>query len=175
VTRKAVDSWRESPASPFKLPGWVWWTAAAVVATLTHTLIDMHIGLWGETSQDMTFLQALNALSIGIVYAGWFLVVIRGIRGERWAMRAAFLYTSVFAFLLHGLVAFVAAPPPSAAFPYQDLAHSLSLIFGGIASLTIWNSINGAIVKGRAYDFAGALIVIVMSQAVGGIIFFQTL
>jgi hypothetical protein len=38
-------------------------------------------------------------------------------------------------------VALVAAPPPSAAFPYQDVAHVGSLVLGALAARATWREI----------------------------------
>ena len=46
-----------------------------------------------------------------------------------------------WALLANGAVAIVAVPPPSVAFPYQDIAHVSSLLLGGLAGYTTWNKI----------------------------------
>jgi hypothetical protein len=40
------------------LPGWLLLNAAALSASLAHTFIDHHLGLYGASSSSMTLLQA---------------------------------------------------------------------------------------------------------------------
>lgn len=154
---------------------WVWWTALAVAATLAHTMIDAHIGLWGETSDSMSPLQAANIATHGALYAWWAAVVAFAFGGDRWALRSVLLMAAVHAFLLHGLVAFAAAPPPSSAFPYQDIAHGLSMVTGGIAALMVWAPARRADPGGRKYLFLVALSLLVLNQALSALTFAQGL
>ncbi len=155
------------------VPRWLVWSTLAIVATLAHVLIDAHIGLWGETSDEMSVLQATNLGAQGVVYGWWALALVFAARGDRWGMRSALVMAAGNAFLLHGAIAIVAAPPPSAAFPYQDLAHGLSLVTGGVAAVYIWSGLKNAPAGGRRYLFIGSILAIILSQALSGAVFMQ--
>lgn len=53
-------------------------------------------------------------------------------------MSSAFTLVIGWGFLNNGAIAVAAAPPPSAAFPYQDITHFGSLAFGGLAAYATW-------------------------------------
>ncbi len=42
--------------------------------------------------------------------------------------------------LANGVAAVAVAPPPSSAFPYQDIAHFSCIVFGVGASAAIWRA-----------------------------------
>lgn len=122
--------------SPVSGASWLPWTAAALAATVAHILIDYHIGLYGETSETMSALQAASAVRQAVLI-GWWLVLAASAVHDSGALRALFWLVVVEAALLNGAVAFIVAPPPSAGFPYQDLAHGAALVFGVIAAVRI--------------------------------------
>jgi hypothetical protein len=154
-------------------PKWLVWSSIALVATLAHTLIDMHIGLWGESSDEMNAIQAINSLGQGAVYGWWILAVAFALQGDRWAMRSVLLFAAVNAFLFHGLIAIVAAPPPSAAFPFQDIAHVSSLLTGAAAAILIRRRLSEMQPGGRKYLFIGAGALILLAQVLSGLTFAQ--
>lgn len=162
------------PEARLPTPGWVGWTALAFFATLAHVLIDVHIGLWGETSDEMSLLQAVNAMARAAIYGWWLLVTVVALNGDQWALRSALMFAVVYAVFLNGLAAFAAAPPPSAAFPYQDVAHGLSLVIGGVAALSIWASIRRATPGGRLYVFIVTTVLLVLAEATSALVFFQS-
>ena len=160
----AVAAGREGPDGSTT---WIWWNAAAMFATLAHVFIDLHIGLWGASSREMSMVQASNAFVWAALYGWWLLVVLYASRGERWALRSVLVLVGIYAVLLNGLVAFIVAPPPSAAFPYQDIAHGLSLTFGLIATVMVWRALPRASDGGRKGLFAGTVVLIVLGQITG--------
>lgn len=163
---------RIAVSSPSKSStGWLWWSALATMSTLAHTLIDQHIGLWGDSSDEMSALQAANTTAQGAVYGWWLLVIAFGVQGDRWALRSVLAMAFVNAFLFHGLIALFAAPPPTSAFPYQDLAHAASLTTGGTAAVLTRRKLLDAPPGGRRYLFYGAIAVVVLSQALSGLTF----
>lgn len=111
--------------------------AAAAGLVLAHVLIDQHIGLWGATSDEMSPLQAANVAGHGLLFAWWMLVIAWAREPARpGATMALTVMVGVEAFLLNGLVALAACPPPCAgAFPYQDIVHVATVVVGGWAGL----------------------------------------
>lgn len=131
----------ESSRTGTARPVWMMWAAAAFAASIWHTFIDAQIGLLGPTSETMTFAQGA-ALALDAALVGWWLYAgIGAALGSAPMLGALSLLLFLEPILFDGAVAFIVAPPPSAAFPYQDIAHSLSLIFGVGAVLTLRRSI----------------------------------
>lgn len=120
--------------------GWTTWVATAFAASQWHTFIDAQIGLLGPTSETMTLAQGLALLFDALLVGWWLFVGLRAVSGDSRALGALALLLFLEPILFDGLVAFVVAPPPSAAFPYQDLAHALSLILGVIAIVALRRS-----------------------------------
>ncbi len=120
---------------------WIAWTAAALVASMVHVLIDFHIGLYGETSSQMSSLQAVNLSLTSLVYGWWIWSITIAVSGDRSAFVSALVVAAMWAFLWNGVIGLVVSPPPSSAFPYQDLAHLSSIVFGAGASAAIWRAI----------------------------------
>lgn len=136
---------------PFTPPGhatapglhraWSPWAAAAFAASLWHTGIDAQIGLLGPTSEVMTLAQGA-ALALDALLLGWWLYVAMGAAtGGRRFLGALALLLFLQPVLFDGVVAFIVAPPPSAAFPYQDLAHGASLALGIAALMAMRRSV----------------------------------
>ena len=73
---------------------------------------------------------------------GWWAFAVGEARyGARSGIVIAFTFAFGWAFVLNGLAAVLAAPPPSDGFPYQDIAHIGSMIFGGLAAFGLWEKI----------------------------------
>lgn len=120
---------------------WVGWVSAALAATLWHALIDQHIGLNGPTSDSMSLHQASAAL-LGVAVVAWWVFMLAQAVGRRpQAVRSVLVLVVYRAVVMNGLVAFAAAPPPSAAFPYQDLAHGAALGLGLVAAYSVTSSV----------------------------------
>src|SRR5688572_7546474 len=113
-----------------KVPVWLALNLAALAASLAHGFIDFHLGLFGTSSQIMSPLQAGNIFLACSVIACWSLSLATAQSGTRPGLSGAFTLAIGWALLGNG-TAFVFAPPPASAFPYQDIAHFSSLIFGG--------------------------------------------
>jgi len=119
---------------------WIAWTAAALIASLVHVLIDFHIGLYGETSTKMSSLQGANLFLTSLVYGYWIYAVAVAGFGNRSALVSALVVAALWAFLWNGVIGLMISPPPSSAFPYQDIAHVSSIVFGAGASAAIWRA-----------------------------------
>jgi len=77
----------------------------------------------------------------------------------------------LWSFLANGLLGLAAAPPPSAAFPYQDAAHLGTLLLGGLALWALWPAVRADRAPG---DWRAALIplaLLVLNYAVETILF----
>jgi hypothetical protein len=122
---------------------WILWSAAALAASLAHVLIDYHVGLYGSASSTaMSFLQATNILLTSLVYACWIASLGLATSGYRSGLLATLVLTVGWAVVWNGLVGLIVCPPPCRnAFPYQDIAHMSSLIFGALAVYTTWQKI----------------------------------
>jgi len=117
---------------------WIAWTSAALVASLVHVLVDLHIGLYGETSSRVSWLQAANLFSTSLVYGWWIYAAAVAATGDKSALVSALVIAVLWAFLWNGVVGLAVSPPPSSAFPYQDIAHASSIVFGACAGVSIW-------------------------------------
>lgn len=124
-----------------RIPAWLGFNVAALTAGLAHTFIDMHLGMLGATSLLMSPLQAGTILLIYLVVAWWGLSLATAAAGARPGLSGAFALAVGWALLANGAAVIIAAPPPSPAFPYQDIAHFSSLIFGGLAAYTTWREL----------------------------------
>jgi hypothetical protein len=85
----------------------------------------------------MSLLQVINIVMTCLVVSLWTLSlgVVPGT--ARLGLSAAFVLSVGWVFLGNGLP-IVFAPRPSDAFPYQDLAHVFSLVFGTMAAFGTW-------------------------------------
>lgn len=119
---------------------WPGWVAAAVAASSWHALIDGQIGLLGSSSSVMTIGQG-TALAFDALLLGWWgYLAIGAAAGNPRMIGGLALMLLLEPVLFDGAVAIAVAPPPSAAFPYQDLAHSLSLLLGLVALVALRRS-----------------------------------
>lgn len=109
-----------------------------------HVLLDYQVGLFGRTSNEMSWAQAALVVLLGLLYA-WWGVSFALAGGSTWqgAGLAGLLWLSLlWAFLANGLAGvFACLPPCSGAFPYQDIAHFGNIIFGGWASYSTWTAL----------------------------------
>ncbi len=120
--------------------GWIAWTAAALLASLAHVLIDSHIGLFGETSSQMSLLHAANVLLTSLFY-GWAIFAVGlSSMGDKSALVSTLVIVVMWVLLANGVAAVAVAPPPSSAFPYQDIAHFSCIVLGVGASAAIWRA-----------------------------------
>lgn len=149
---------------------WQGWVAGAFAAAIWHTFIDAQIGLLGPTSETMTAAQGI-ALVFDALLVGWWLYLAFGAAAaEQAALGALTLLVLLEPVLFDGAVAFVVAPPPSAAFPYQDLSHFLSLVLGIVALWALRRSVGW----GRwGWPSWVALILKVAGSVSGSVVFFS--
>lgn len=127
-------------ADPSEPPRWLGWTAVAFGAVLGHTLVDYHLGLLGEPSPTMSVHEGAAVLALALLFGFWLAVSAAAAGGDAFALRAVFWLTILEAVLLNGVLAVAAAPPPSDAFPFQDLFHFGALIPGVLAARQMWRA-----------------------------------
>ena len=120
--------------------GWIAWTAVALLASLAHVLIDSHIGLYSQTSSQMSLLQAANVLLTSLFCGWWLYTVGLASTGNKPALVSALIIVVVWVVLANGVAAVAVAPPPSSAFPYQDIAHFSCIVLGVGASAALWRA-----------------------------------
>jgi hypothetical protein len=151
-------------------PNWVLLSVIALAFTLAHVMVDLHIGLFGESSNSMAPLQAANLFLTGLVVAWWSATLALAVGGSSVGFSGAFVMAIGWAFLNHGAVPIAVAPPPSAAFPYQDISHFGSLIFGGWAAYAVWREMRTLRIpfERRSVIFASGVILI--TAVVGGVV-----
>ncbi len=144
---------------------WILLSAAALAMSLAHVLIDYHIGLYGSASSTaMSSLQAANIFLTCLVYACWVASLGLAMGGYRSGLLATLLITVGWAFLWNGAIGLIVCPPPCrGAFPYQDIAHMGSLVFGALAAYTTWQKISDT--TGPINAFLTACIVVVVLAA----------
>jgi hypothetical protein len=75
-----------------------------------------------------------------------------------------------WAFLSNGAVAVAAAPPPSAAFPYQDITHFGSLVLGGLAAYATWRKMRMEGIRLDRPAFLFSLVLILIANGFSGIL-----
>lgn len=142
------------------------WVVVAFAATVAHLLIDQHIGLYGAISQTMTGWEAVNVARHAVVAGLWMAASVAATHSVD-ARRALQWLAVVDAALLNGAVAFAVAPPPSDAFPYQDVAHGLALVFGaGAAFLLAKNLAEAGKPQSRRWRIS-TVVILVVSQLLG--------
>lgn len=152
---------------------WIAWTAAALLASLLHVLIDFHIGLYGDTSSRMSSLQAANLFLTSLVYGWWIYTVGVASTGNRSALLSALVVTALWGLLGNGVAALAVSPPPSSAFPYQDIAHFSCIVFGAGATVAIWRAS-----RSLAAEFSWAMpiaagVVLISAFVVQSVLFLQ--
>ena len=124
-----------------QLPGWLVLNAAAMGVSLAHALIDQHLGLSGPSSSSMSLLQATHIALTCLVVAWWALCLAAATGPGRGGLSGAVTLAAVWAFLATGAAAVAAAPPPSDAFPFQDLTHFGGIVLGASAAVTTWREL----------------------------------
>jgi hypothetical protein len=151
----------------------VWWsvfTALALGASLGHVLIDYSIGLNGRSSSFMSPLQATTIVMIALIYACWLVAMAWAGNGEKTAGVCLLVLTIGWTFLGNGVSVLVACPPPCRdAFPYQDIAHVSNVLFGALATFTIWRTMKawtGRIAWSFPLGLIGVLVVAWIVSAV---------
>ena len=86
----------------------------------------------------MSSLQAANLFFTSLVYGLWIYAAAVAATGDKSALVSALVIAVLWAFLWNGVVGLAVSSPPSSAFPYQDIAHASSIVFGACAGVSIW-------------------------------------
>ena len=154
---------------------WLRWTIVALMAALTHVLIDYHIGLFGEHSSRMALIQALAALSVALLFGTWAAAIGAAGAGGADALRVVFWFTVVEAALLNGALGFVGAPPPADAFPYQDVSHGASLTAGVVAAVRIRRALQAQTIRERRWLTYGVSVLVAANLIILALQLQQTL
>ncbi len=144
-----------------RFQAWLGFNVAALTASLAHAFVDTHLGLFGLSSPLMSPLQAINILLICLVVACWSVSLATAQSGTRSGLSGAFALAVGWALLANGAAAVIAVPPPSPAFPYQDIAHFSSLIFGGLAAYTTWRELKQHAVAAD-WGFIGIAVILML-------------
>ncbi len=124
-----------------QLPGWLVLNVAAMSASAAHVLVDIHLGLFGASSSSMSLLQAMNIAFACLVLSWWVLCLAAASGAAPGALSGALILAAVWALLATGMAAVAAAPPPSDAFPFQDLTHLAGLVLGALAAVATWREL----------------------------------
>lgn len=119
---------------------WLPWTSASLLISLVHVIIDYHIGLYEPSGDAMTPLQAANAIFTAAAFAWWLVLVGWAARGNKTALLSNTIFILIWVCLWNGLIGLLVAPPPSAVFPYQDIAHIGGIIIGAVAVWFTWQT-----------------------------------
>jgi hypothetical protein len=142
------------------LPTWAVASALALLFSTAHYVVDWHIGLFGERSDDVSAPQAVLIWFPGTVVAAWFAAAIAAARGSGWGFALLGAIAAGWALAGNGL-AIVACPPACiAAFPHQDVAHVGSLVAGAVATAMAWREGRRAGMPWRMV--AGAVVIVTL-------------
>jgi hypothetical protein len=123
------------------MPRWLGVTAFAFAASLAHLFIDVHIGLFGPSAPAISTLQILNVALLASIFAFWAWAMAGAQAGSASALATVAVFSAFWAAFANGAVALIVAPPPSLGFPYQDIAHGLSLGVGSLAAVRAWREL----------------------------------
>ncbi len=112
----------------------------AIGFSLMHTILDWHLDLYGSATTSLALVQALVLILGASVYALWASMLTLAGQGSRGAMFAT-LPISILGGLGNGLSIVACLPPCSGAFPFGDLSHIGSLVFGLWAVIESWKAV----------------------------------
>jgi len=115
--------------------------AIAVVAATAHAIMDWQSGLFGASSSVLTPAQAGIAIGMSLITGLWVLGIGWAARGEARGHATVLIIALLWAFLGNGLVIAACPPPCADGFPYQDLTHVGSLVFGAGATWVSWKQL----------------------------------
>ena len=80
---------------------WFLASLAAFSFSLSHLFVDFQIGLFGESSISMSFLQAALIATIGVLFGWWAFAVGEARHGSRSGIVVAFTFAFGWAFVLN--------------------------------------------------------------------------
>ncbi|MAG36924.1 MAG: hypothetical protein CL878_11875 [Dehalococcoidia bacterium] len=128
----------EAKAAARVWPRWLWLNALALAFSLAHLLLDWHVGVFGASSDSVSVLQGGLLVLIAAVYAWWGLSLATAGRGQRSGLVWLLILSAGWAFAGNGLAILACLPP--CVFPYGDVTHLGSLVFGGWAAYETWQA-----------------------------------
>jgi hypothetical protein len=129
-------------------------------AALAHTLIDFHLGGYGTPSSSMSLPQGANVVLTSVVAAVHASALGLGPVGSQPALTVSLVLAVGWVFL-GNRAAILIAPPPSDAFPYQDLAHLTCLVFGASAGVAIWRRLRRMNLRWHPIAVGGSVALVV--------------
>jgi hypothetical protein len=92
----------------------------------------------------MSVPEAVSVFASALAYGGWGYALAAANERDKASLTNAFIYVVFWSFIANGVVAVLVVPPPSAAFPYQDIAHFGNVIFGGLGAYACWRAMAAA-------------------------------
>jgi len=114
-------------------------SVVALSVSLTHTFIDLFIGLYGSGAQ-MNLPQAGLIAALAALHGWWAGAIARAASGRGAELTLA-LFAGIWLLVGNGVGGLVGCPPPcSNAWPYQDVAHVASVIVGALAARSAWGA-----------------------------------
>ncbi len=114
-------------------------SAFALSVSLTHTFIDLFIGLYGSGA-EMNPLQAGLIAALAALHGWWAAAIARAASGRGAELTLA-LFAGVWLLGWNGVGGLVGCPPPCLnAWPYQDVAHIACVIIGALAARSAWGA-----------------------------------
>jgi hypothetical protein len=119
---------------------WLLAHTLAIGFSLAHLTLDWHLDLFGAAETNLSFAQAATLLIGSSVYALWAMGLSQAGQGKRNGMWLT-IYTAGLGGLGNGLSIVFCPPICGAAFPYGDLSHIGSLVFGVWAIYESWRAL----------------------------------
>jgi hypothetical protein len=116
---------------------WLLANTLAIGFSLSHLILDWHLDLFGPATTYLSTAQALILVIGSAVYALWAYALALANRGSRRAMIAT-IGLCALGGLGNGLSIIACLPPCAGAFPFGDISHIGSLVFGLWAILEVW-------------------------------------
>ena len=111
----------------------------ALSVSLTHTFIDLFIGLYGSGA-EMNVLQAGLIAALAALHGWWAAAIAHAASGRGGELTLALL-AGVWLLGWNGVGGLVGCPPACPnAWPYQDVAHVASVIVGAMATRSAWGA-----------------------------------
>jgi hypothetical protein len=119
---------------------WLLAHTLAIGFSLAHLTLDWHLDLFGAAETNLSLAQAATLLIGSSVYALWAMGLSQAGQGKRNGLWLT-IYTAGLGGLGNGLSIVFCPPICGAAFPYGDLSHLGSLIFGAWAIYESWQAL----------------------------------
>lgn len=142
---------------------WIIAGALAFVFSSVHLVLDWHIGLFGDRSDEVSLLQATLAWLVAALGGLWITATAAAARDIRWGFAVLVPLYVVWVIGGNGVPIFACPPPCRGAFPHQDIAHLGSLIFGGLAAVTAWRSGREIGMSGRSVATASVGVIALLA------------